>query len=344
MKISYTVSVVIPIYNAERTIEDCINCIVKQTLTSWQLILVNDGSTDGTKTLIEKYKEDSRIVIYEQENQGVSVARNKGIELATGKYMFFLDSDDIIDEDLLQKAFDFAEENMLDLVTCGHIERNSTNYNKNYSNHETFVATDKNEISKCFLTLTLKNASAKLFLTDVIKKNNITFPVGMNLGEDWYFTYSFMFHVKRIGNLQDVFYHVRNVNDFSLSKRFIENMEKDIEKRYELWQKICKHYDGLEEYFDSKRMNYGLVLAASYFDNLYRSPHKRDKFQCIKVYIKTYGDKLIKERGTPSNLMEKVTAAVLMTKNSILIAWLFRTKNVAKKIYYYIMKTFRKEF
>lgn len=96
------VSFIIPTYNRARTINDAIDCVVTQTASDWELILVDDGSVDNTREVVSPYLEDSRIKYVYQQNQGVAVARNHGAEKARGEYLIFLDSDDSIEPNLLE--------------------------------------------------------------------------------------------------------------------------------------------------------------------------------------------------------------------------------------------------
>ncbi|WP_155443315.1 glycosyltransferase family 2 protein, partial [Streptococcus pneumoniae] len=95
------VSIIIPIYNAEKTIKNCVDSALKQNLESLEVILVNDGSNDSTAEILNQYDRNSRVKIFHQLNKGVSTARNKGLSHASGEYVFFLDSDDILDDGML---------------------------------------------------------------------------------------------------------------------------------------------------------------------------------------------------------------------------------------------------
>lgn len=107
------VSVIVPVYNGGEFIELCIKDILNQTLKSIELILINDGSEDNTLQICQKYaKYDNRITLINQENKGVSTARNNGIDKATGKYICFIDSDDRIKEDYLENLYSIAEKKM----------------------------------------------------------------------------------------------------------------------------------------------------------------------------------------------------------------------------------------
>ena len=91
------ISIIVPVYNVEEYLEECLESICKQTYTDIEVVLVNDGSTDGSKEICEKYcRQDSRFKLINQENQGQSAARNNGVSFSTGEYITFVDSDDVI--------------------------------------------------------------------------------------------------------------------------------------------------------------------------------------------------------------------------------------------------------
>ena len=96
------ISVIVPVYNVEEYLEECLESIRQQTFTDIEVILVNDGSTDGSREICEQYCEkDSRFRLINQENQGQSVARNRGVKESVGQYIMFVDSDDVINTSVL---------------------------------------------------------------------------------------------------------------------------------------------------------------------------------------------------------------------------------------------------
>ena len=115
------ISIIVPVYNAEKTIKKCIDSILAQTYRNFELILINDGSRDSSLNILKEYENtDERIVVISQENSGVSVARNKGIDSARGDYIIFVDSDDYISENALEVLKGEIEKNSkLDMVISG---------------------------------------------------------------------------------------------------------------------------------------------------------------------------------------------------------------------------------
>ncbi|MCM1237141.1 MAG: glycosyltransferase [Ruminococcus flavefaciens] len=112
------ISIIIPVYNVEKYIRECLDSIIRQTMTQIEIIVVNDGSTDDTRSIVEEYK-DERLRLINTSNHGVAHARNVGMEYVQGKYIMFQDGDDVLDENACRVMYDFAEENKLDVVKGG---------------------------------------------------------------------------------------------------------------------------------------------------------------------------------------------------------------------------------
>lgn len=122
MKKHNLVSVIVPIYQVEKYIHRCVKSILNQTYRNIEVILVDDGSPDGCPEICDEYEKlDSRVIVIHQKNQGLSAARNAGLDIANGKYIFFVDSDDYIDNNVIKKMVESAEQNNADLVICNYI-------------------------------------------------------------------------------------------------------------------------------------------------------------------------------------------------------------------------------
>ena len=115
------ISVVIPLYNCEKYINECLDSVLANSFSDYELIIINDGSIDNSLKIAEEYsKKDPRIKVYSQENRGVSYTRNRGIKLAKGDYISFIDADDYVDKYYLEELYFMANRYDLDWVTCGH--------------------------------------------------------------------------------------------------------------------------------------------------------------------------------------------------------------------------------
>ena len=117
MSNQYSVSVILPVYNTERYLRQCLDSLVNQTLSDIEIICIDDGSTDGSHSILQEYaRADSRVIVLTQANQGAGVARNKGLEIARGDYLYIADSDDYFELSLLEETVNYAKENDADIV------------------------------------------------------------------------------------------------------------------------------------------------------------------------------------------------------------------------------------
>lgn len=115
------ISVIIPVYNVEKYLERCIESVCNQSYKNLEIILIDDGSTDGSGRICDKKREgDVRIIVYHKENGGQGTARNKGLDLCSGKYITFLDSDDMMESSCIEELYDFLVKNNLDISACNY--------------------------------------------------------------------------------------------------------------------------------------------------------------------------------------------------------------------------------
>lgn len=181
------ISVIVPIYMAEKSIERCINSIINQTFTNFELILVNDGSPDNSKEICEKYAiRDKRIKIINKKNEGVSIARNTGLNKSEGEYILFVDSDDFIEKDMLEHLYNNIITFNAQVSICkANIYKDDILTTVN--NNEKKINVYKNEeIMKEFI---LKNTFLfavwnKLYKASLFDENNIRFSESIRYGED----------------------------------------------------------------------------------------------------------------------------------------------------------------
>jgi glycosyltransferase involved in cell wall biosynthesis len=185
------VSVIIPVFNAEKHLKKSIDSLLNQTLSDCEFIFINDGSTDDSVAIIEEFqKKDSRIKIFSQENKGVSAARNKGIQESNGDYIGFVDADDFVDAAMYQTLFEIAEKDNLDIVCSDYFQELDGKTTQIKSKFPFNTILDKEFINEKILTQFIKDSSlnsacTKLYQSEVIK--DISFPVGVPLGEDGIF-------------------------------------------------------------------------------------------------------------------------------------------------------------
>ena len=131
------ISIIIPVYNAEKFLKRCLESVINQTYKNFEVICVDDGSKDNSSKIIEKIaKKDNRIILIKQKNQGVSIARNNAIEKSTGEYIMFLDSDDYMDKNMCEIMIKAINEYRVDVVRCNYkrVYENGVKFNNKYDN------------------------------------------------------------------------------------------------------------------------------------------------------------------------------------------------------------------
>ncbi|WP_310377818.1 glycosyltransferase [Flavobacterium sp.] len=211
------ISIIIPVYNAAVYLEECIDSIINQTFKDCEFIFINDGSTDESLAILEKFSAiDTRIVLLNQENKGVSVARNNGLALAKGNYIGFVDADDWVEKDMFQTLFDSIENAKSDLVL--------TNIKRNFNGNEfitkydfpTGKVLDLEYIQDEILPYLIKKDDLyslwnKLYWTKIIKDNGIEFPVENILSEDNIFNMFYFNKIKSIIYIDYSGYNYREV-------------------------------------------------------------------------------------------------------------------------------------
>lgn len=165
------ISIIVPIYNAEKYIKICLDSLINQTKKELEFILINDGSTDNTEKIIKKYK-DPRIKYYKNKNQGIGKTRNFGIEKSTGKYIMFLDSDDFLEKNACELLFNEVLERKIDLLVFGFSK--CSNITKTEENLPSFSSTSLKKDPSLITSINLSPWN-KIYKTSLIKNNNIRF-------------------------------------------------------------------------------------------------------------------------------------------------------------------------
>ena len=210
------ISIIIPVYNSEKYIKKCIESIIKQTYQNFEIIVINDGSTDGSKAildnLVKMYPE--KIKHIEQSNVGVAKTRNKGIELATGDYIAFIDNDDFIDENYLEVLANNSKNGYYDIVMCGYRRPNEN------GKIIKVLHTNEYEWNKFLITAPW----AKIYKKEYLIDNNIFF-LNNNIGEDVYFNLQAFLITEKIKSVDYIGY-----NWFFNTESISNSKQKDFSK------------------------------------------------------------------------------------------------------------------
>lgn len=219
------VSVIIPIYNAENYLKQCLDSIVGQTLKDIEVICVDDGSTDGSAEILREYQEkDARITVIRQENAGAGAARNKGLDKAKGKYLSFLDADDFFEPDMLEEAYKRAEEDKADYVIFKSGQYNTETDEYNYPKWvfqeihiPPYTPFTYRQLTRNIFRVFVGWAWDKLYSREFVIDNNLRFQE-QRTSNDLLFVFSALVVAKRISVCRKVLVHQRRDSSDSLSK------------------------------------------------------------------------------------------------------------------------------
>lgn len=274
------VSVIIPVYQAEKYLLRCVESVINQSYEHLEIILIDDGSKDNSLAICyELEKKDIRIRVFHHENIGVAATRNKGLEYASGQYVYFLDSDDWIDENTLLDMVTSLEENDADICICGF------KYIEDYSEKEHCFSTScymdkKVFMEKCFWELyddaILFNIGTKLYKRSIIEENNIRFSSDMIIYEDIKFCLDYIDKVQYLFLCGKPHYYYFSNNNCSITHVY----------KSEFWRSTAEYCNLLINRFS----NYSVSLRKAVLLCLYRAylqechnPKLRKKDLCQRL-------------------------------------------------------------
>jgi len=234
------ISVIVPVFNAEKTLNRCIDSLLAQTFHEFEVLLINDGSTDRSYQICEEYaKNDKRIRIFHQKNQGVALARQKGLDNAQGEYIIHADPDDWIEKDELESLYCTAVQQNADMVICDFF----VNYpHKQIVSRQRPSSLNHKIILEELFTRLHGSCVNKLVKRELFNKYNIKFPAGVQYLEDKFVNTCLLIYDIKVTYLERAFYHYIQYKSPTLTKRKItkETYERDVE----LYHKFMDIFDG----------------------------------------------------------------------------------------------------
>lgn len=251
------ISVVMPVYNSEKYLKRAIESILQQTYKDIELIIVDDGSTDRSSVIINEYAQiDHRVRVISQKNSGVSAARNAGMNIARGEWLYFIDSDDYVDLDFFQDAMHVCRYS--DFIIVG-VQKHYVNSNKkdNTIRPENIkISTPKEYVD--FLDIVIKDKSQDLYFnyiwnkiirTSIVVDRKARFNENLSLGEDFLFNCDLLEYPIRITTICKAYYHYNIHGGASLVNRFYEN---ELERRKIIYQRMKDLYSSYSLYYQNK--------------------------------------------------------------------------------------------
>lgn len=287
-----TVSIIIPVYNAEKYLAECLGNVVNQTLQNIEIILVNDASTDGSLTIMKECQRqysDLVKLVNLLENVGAGGARNKGLEIAQGEYIGFVDSDDLIETGMYQKLYQKAKEADYDVVDSGYYKQSDDRAIIHTSDE---LAGEMNEEKRCQLIASGGYIVTKIFKRDLFEDKKLRFRTNVILEDSDFLTYLFA-KIKKIGNVKEVLYFYRD-NTASSSN------EVDTEKYYiNIYRAMQSIYEKLHLMLNYKQIReaveYEILQMYSYGVNI-----------CMKAYLEGKSEGILEKLQKLAELKQKI--------------------------------------
>lgn len=271
------VSVIVPIYNVEKYLRRCLDSLVNQTLTDIEIILVDDESPDNSKEIYKEYlAKDNRIKLVQKKNGGLGFARNSGLEIATGEFIAYIDSDDYVDVNMFKKLYDTSKNNNLDTVYCGYNNLDDELKVHSFSEVDDLtIFSTKDEVNGVLLDMIACKPSSPLerkyrmsvwhaiYSRDLIENNRIRFCSERQfISEDIIYHIDYLSKANRIAFIPDSFYYYC-YNEDSLTKTFREDR---FEKSVILHQELLRRFkvEGYKESVYKNRVDRFLIGYARY--------------------------------------------------------------------------------
>lgn len=294
------ISVIVPVYNAEAYLGECVESLIRQTLDDIEILLINDGSIDNSAVICEKYSAlDNRIRFFNQPNAGVSVARNKGLQEAKGEYVCFVDADDVVASDFLQTLFDMS--GCGDFAICGYTRNQSILGQKGttvkYYDTKSFIIQIFDE------SLIHPNIWMMMFKNAIIRKKGISFTPGCVRNEDTEFYIKYMIHENRIAVSDYKGYFYRD-NPNSAVHKFNEKSLTFIEADQRISDELVKA---------GVMNNNNLIVSASVQYFIYQTARQKN----LEIYDKVH------ELYDVQLMMRRMIRHTRYSRKGIALAYLF---------------------
>lgn len=296
------ISVIVPVYNAESYLSECIESILNQTYSSFELILINDGSKDSSGRICDEYaNKDQRVRVFHKNNEGVSAARNMGIELARYKYLMFIDSDDYIASEMFHSLFIQAETTNADCIMTGIrfvFEKNGTQKEYALTNAEFSVP---DEINKYYFMINsafgFHSVWSKLYVTRILHMKQVRFARNLSILEDGSFVSLYLQNCKKCVCMESIFYNYRQSEKDSLMKKYNENAIYALEYKHEVDQYVVEKLDknNKEKYYQDQ---FALLIAF-----------------CVQIYTRSFLENKQKKEVLIRYLNNNVTQLILSNLN-----------------------------
>lgn len=258
-----TISVIVPVYNVEPYIRQCLDSVVNQTYKNLEIIIVDDGSPDNCGTICDEYAaQDERIQVIHKVNEGLSAARNDALDRATGSWILFVDSDDWLELDLCETAICAAQSDDVDILIYDLVKENINSSKRIHAFPKDFTSEDPAVISGMQLSALNRYYTPysaewsqgfpwdKLFKSELVLKNRLGFATNVRANEDVIFALHAFQYAKKIGYISKPLYHYRQ-NQNSIGHKFSPDRVEIDKEIYREMEKVGKMYKCSPEFFQA---------------------------------------------------------------------------------------------
>lgn len=245
MIINYRISIIIPCYNIATHIGQCIDSVLAQSYPHFELLLIDDGSMDDTLVICQEFaKKEDRIKVFSHENKGVSYTRNRGVGLATGEWIIFIDGDDYIKPDYIESLANNCEQNVWTLCGMINVRQGIEKENENYKQllrHFPNRRIEKSDFLSLLKFYSYSSPWAKIYFRPIIIQNSITFPENVSYQEDLLFNIEYSKYIDAV-KLVDYFGYY-----------YIEHPTSSTGRYHQNFNHIDQLYDELKKYVHSEK-------------------------------------------------------------------------------------------
>lgn len=322
------ITLIVPIFNAQDKLDNCILSIREQTYSDIEILLVNDGSSDNSLSICEYHaKSDQRIKIFTQENKGVSAARNVGIKNASNPYLIFVDSDDYVETDMCEQMMIEASKGDFDIVVYGYFihEKSNTKHirypNKIYNGIKELAYDFSNLYTQNFFN----SPCNKLYKKNLIQS---MFNEDLLLGEDLLFNLDYFKETTKIKSSDKILYHYNvNHSDASLTSRYHHNGFEIAFQIYNRMNKFCSDYGIDKKYRIGIDYQYFVTSYYNFQRLVYHSPKKyKEILEIISDWLQKneLQDSMNNLRNLKGQL--KFAKILMQLNNKYLLFWYFKIK------------------
>lgn len=329
------VSIIMPVYNKEKYLEKTLDSVLAQSFQDYELIVINDGSTDSSGAIAEEYaSRDKRIRVLSVPNGGVSQARNIGMQAASGAWIQFLDGDDTILPHYLSDAYEFGETQKADIVFSGFVMTDPSGKVLSEKNVAVNDLVNQEQLCDLFIQYQYKNGffgyiSNKLFKRDLLEKTKAVFPCGVTLAEDLDFYVHLYCGIERAAFWQgNSFCYLQTDENYLLNANINYHHQLQIQKNIRKWFMQSGMHQKYHEILEGKIADYIYYIlfnASEHGENIHRI--------CEELMSQPLHLECAKQYRHSNDKFEKVVLLAFSKKKSIWVERLFSTRNFLRKIY-----------